>query len=354
MNLQKRCGERLHRIRHETGDEGEHENPDRAVEAARQADPGPKIGDADHQSRDRHRQRCDEIDRAARGRVAAMDGVSDGKGDDAAHDGGHQADLHRVPDGAHGERVIEDGVEMHERVVPQIEQASGIGNEQEAAESGHDQSERGQHHDGEEIEQRQGKGEPTPRSKLDDAWAERLSGDGREAAAGEHALLQQHQCAGHRHEDDRDGGGRAVERRRPVGQLENVGGQHGDVTRRAEHRRNAVDAEHHDEGEQHSGDDRRRDQRERDGEEGTYRAHASDLRRFLKARIHVSQRRGREHVDVGGVIHAEHHDQSGHGVKVDAPRNAGPSHHGVDQPGFRRAEDRPGDARDQRRHEQRD
>ena len=232
-----------------------------------------------------------------------------------------------------------------------IEQAGGIGNEQEPAKSGHDQSERGQHYDGEEIEQRQGKGEPTPSSKLDDARAKRLTGNGCKAAASEHALLQQHQCPGHSHEDDRDRGGRAVERRRPVGQLENVGGQDRNIARRTEYRRNAVDAQHDDEGEQHAGDDRRRDQGEGDGEQGTRRIYARDLRGFLQARIHVSQRRGREHVDVRRVIHAEDQDQSGHGVEVYAPGKASPSHHGVDESGFRRAENRPSDAGDQRRHE---
>ena len=283
-----------------------------------------------------------------------MHGVSDGKGDDAAHDGGHQADLHRVPDGAHGERVIEHSVEMHERVVPHVEQTGGIGNEQEPAESGHDQSERGQHYDGEQIEQRQGKGEPTPSSKLDDARAKRLTGNGCKAAASEHALLQQHQCPGHRHEDDRDRGGRAVERRRPVGQLENVSGQHRDVGGRAEHGRDAVDAEHHDEGQQHAGDDGGRDQREGDGEQRSDRADACDLRRLLQARIHVAQRRGGEQVDIGGVIHAEHQNESGHGVEIDSPVEPGPRQHGVDEAGPGRAQDRPGDAGDQRGHEQRD
>jgi hypothetical protein len=55
VNLEKRGGQRFHRVGHEARDEGECENPDRAVKPARQADPGPEIGDADDQSRDRHR-----------------------------------------------------------------------------------------------------------------------------------------------------------------------------------------------------------------------------------------------------------------------------------------------------------
>jgi len=83
--------------------------------------------------------------------------------------------------------------------------------------------------------------------EVEPARAERLAGDGSEAAPGEHALLQHHQQAGDDHQQDRHRGGGAVERRRPRRQIEDIGGEHGAVGRRAEHRRNAVDAEHHDE-----------------------------------------------------------------------------------------------------------
>jgi hypothetical protein len=150
-----------------------------------------------------------------------------------------------------------------------VEQAGGIRNEQEAAKGGHDQRKRRQHDHGEEVDQRQAEREPAPGSEFDHPRPERLPGNRGEAAAGEDTLLQYHQRAGHHHQDDRDRGGGAVERRRPVGQLENVGSQHGDVGWRAEHRGDAVDAEHDDEGQQHAGNDCRRDQRKRNGEQGT-------------------------------------------------------------------------------------
>ena len=53
MDLQEGGRQRLHRVGDEAGDEGERQDPDRAVESARQADPGPQIGDADDQAGDR-------------------------------------------------------------------------------------------------------------------------------------------------------------------------------------------------------------------------------------------------------------------------------------------------------------
>ncbi len=53
-------------------------------------------------------------------------------------------------------------------------------------------------------------------------------------------------------------------------------------------------------------------------------ADTGNLRRLLQARVHVAQRRGGEHVDVGRIVHAEHHDKPGHRVEIDAPVEAGP------------------------------
>ena len=194
------------------------------------------------------------------GRAAAVHGVADRKGEHAAEHRRDQADLHGVPDRPHGERVVEDALEMHERVVPHVEQAGGVGDEQEAAERRDDQRQQRQHHHDQQVDERQGERQPAPGSEIETARPERLAGDGREALARQHPLLQHHQRARHHHQDDRDRGGGAVERRAPVGQLEDVGGEHRDIGGRAEHGRNAVDAEHDDEGQQHAGDDRRRDQ----------------------------------------------------------------------------------------------
>ena len=132
VDLQERGGQRLHGVGHEARDEGEREDPDRAVKPARQSDPGPQIGDADHQARDRHRQRRDQVDAAPPGRVAAVDRVADREGEHAAEHRRDQADLHGVPDRPHGQRVVEDAVEMHQRVMPHVEQAGGARDEQEA------------------------------------------------------------------------------------------------------------------------------------------------------------------------------------------------------------------------------
>jgi hypothetical protein len=137
---------------------------------------------------------------------------------------------------------------------------------------GHDQRERRQHDHDHQIDDREREREIAPDAELHHAGAECLAGDRDVAAPAHHLLLQEDQEAGDDHQDDRDRGGGGIERRRPVGELEDVGGQHRDVAGRAEHRRNAVDAEHHDERQQHAGDDRRRDQRERHGEQDAHRA----------------------------------------------------------------------------------
>ena len=70
-----------------------------------------------------------------------------------------------------------------------VEQAAGIGNEQEAAKGGHDQRKRRQHDHGEEVDERQAEREPTPGSEFDHPRPERLPGNRGEAAAGEDMLL---------------------------------------------------------------------------------------------------------------------------------------------------------------------
>ncbi len=49
---------------------------------------------------------------------------------------------------------------------------------------------------------------------------------------------------------------------------------------------------------------------------------AGNLGGLLQGRVHVAQRRGREHVDVGRVIDAEDHDQPAHRIDVEAPVDA--------------------------------
>ncbi len=198
--------------------------------------------------------------------ACAMHGVADREGQHAADDRGDEADLHGVDDGAKRQRVVEQALEMHQRILPGVEQAGHRADEQEFAERGHDQRQRRQHHDDQQIDDRETEREVAPAAEVHHRRAKRLAGDGDVAARADDAVLQPDEEARHHHQDDRDGGRGRIKRRRPGGQLEDVGRQHRDVARRAEHRRNAVDAEHDDEGEQGARDDRRRDQREGDGQ----------------------------------------------------------------------------------------
>ena len=242
---------------------------------------------------------------------------------------------------------------MHQRILPHVEQAGGIADEHEFPERRHDQCEARQDHDHQQINNAEPEREPAPVSEIEIARPIRLAGDGGVAAPAQHLLLQEHQRAGNHHQDDGDGGCGIVERRRPVGELEDISGQHADIGRRAQYRRNAVDTEHHDEREQHAGNDRRHDQRERHREQRRKRAGAGNFGGLFQARIHVAQRRGGEHVDVGRVIDAEHEHQSPQRIKIHAPVETNPFEQGVDQARFWRTEDGPCHARDQRRREQR-
>ena len=148
-----------------------------------------------------------------------------------------------------------------------VEQRVEVLEEQELAERRDDQRQRRQHDDDEEIDEGQAEGEPAPRAEIEAARPERLAGHGGEALARQDPLLRPYQDGGDDHQQDRDGGGGVVERRAPGGELEDVGGEHVDVGRRAQCRRHAVDAQHHHEGQQRARQDGRRDQREGDGEE---------------------------------------------------------------------------------------
>ena len=136
---------------------------------------------------------------------------------------------------------------MHQGILPGIEQAADVADEHELAERRDDQRERRQYDDDQEIDDTEAEGEPAPAPEIQAARAERLAGDGGVAAAAQHLLLQEHEQTCDDHQDDRNRCGCVVKRRRPVGELENVSREHADIGRRAEHRWNAVDAEHHDE-----------------------------------------------------------------------------------------------------------
>ncbi|KZR98597.1 Uncharacterized protein APZ42_005908, partial [Daphnia magna] len=120
---------------------------------------------------------------------------------------------------------------------------------------------------------------------------------------------------------------------RPGGQREDVGRQHADLGRRAQHGRDAVDAQHDDEGQQHAGNDGGRDQREGDREHGPQRAGARHLGRLLQRGVHVLQGRDDEEVDIGGVVHAEDQDHPGHAVEVDPEIEPHLLEEGVEKPG---------------------
>jgi hypothetical protein len=353
MDLQERGRQRLHRIRHEARDEGQREDPDGAVEPAGNADPGPQISDADHEARDRYRQRRYQVNAAAARHMGAVNGVADRKRQSAADHGGDDADLDRIVDRVQRQRVVEDAVEMHQRILLHVEQAGDIADEHEFAECRHDQSQTRQHHDHQQIDDPEPEGEPAPGAEIEVARPVGLAGHGGIAAPTQHLLLRKHQQARHHHQQDRDRRGGVVERRRPVGELENVSRQHGKIGRRAQYRRNAVDAEHHDKGQQHAGDDRRHDQRKRHREQSRECAGAGNFGGLFQARIHVAQRRGGEHVDVGRVIDAEHEHQSPQRIEIHVPVEAHRFEKRIDEAGFGRAEDGPCHARDQRRREQR-
>ena len=202
------------------------------------------------------------------GNLRAVDRVADGEGQYAADHGGDHADLHRVPDRGHRQRIVEDGVEVNPAVRLHVEHGVEVLEEQEPAEGRDHQGDRRQHHDDEQVDESQAEGEPAPRPEIEAARAEGLAGHGGEAATRKHALLRPDEDRRDHHQQDRDRGGGIVERRAPGGELEDVGREHADVGRRAQRGGNAVDAEHHDEGQQRAREDRRRDQREGDREEG--------------------------------------------------------------------------------------
>src|SRR3546814_13558427 len=69
--------QRLDRIRHEARDEGERQDPDRAVEAARQADPRPEIGDADDEPRNGKGNGRSDVDDLAPGHIRPVAGIAE-------------------------------------------------------------------------------------------------------------------------------------------------------------------------------------------------------------------------------------------------------------------------------------
>src|SRR6202012_3781864 len=128
-------------------DEGQRQDPDRAVEPAGNPDPGPEIGNADYETGNRDRNGRYQVDAAPSRDVGAVDGVADRKGQRAADRGGDDTDLQRIVDRVDGQGIVEDAVEMHQRILPHVDQAGGVADEHELAERRHDQREARQDHD---------------------------------------------------------------------------------------------------------------------------------------------------------------------------------------------------------------
>ena len=100
--------------------------------------------------------------RPAARQLRAVDRVADGEGQHAADERGDEADLHRVDDRAHRQRIVEQPLEMDERVLPRVEQAGEVADEQELAERRDDQRQRRQHHDDQQVDDRQAEREIAP------------------------------------------------------------------------------------------------------------------------------------------------------------------------------------------------
>src|SRR5712672_1821685 len=121
-----------------------------------------------------------EVDSAltVSGMKRAMNGVADRKGQRAADHRGDDADLDRVVDRSERQRVVEDAVEMHQRILTHVDQAGGVADEHEFAERRHDQGQARQDHDDQQIDDGEPEGEPAPRPEIEIARPKRLAGDG--------------------------------------------------------------------------------------------------------------------------------------------------------------------------------
>ena len=100
------------------------------------------------------------------GDVRAVDRVADRKGQNAAEQRRDEPDLHGVPDRAHRQRIVEQPLEVDQRILPHVEQALDAADEQELAEGGDDQRQRRQHHHDDQIDdgEREGEIAPAPRA----------------------------------------------------------------------------------------------------------------------------------------------------------------------------------------------
>src|SRR5215467_8600808 len=147
--------------------------------------------------------------------MRAMNGVADGEGERAAEDRRNDAHLDGVVDRIERKRIVEDAVEVIERVLAGVEYTREIAEEQEFAEGGDDQREARQYDNDEQICHSEREREPAPGSELEAAGTKGFTGNGRKAASRQDALLHIDQQSGHRHQYDGNGCGGVVERGRP-------------------------------------------------------------------------------------------------------------------------------------------
>ena len=112
---------------------------------------------------------------------------------------------------------------MLQPILPGVEQSREAADEEEFAECRDQQRCTRQHHDDEQIDDRQPEREKAPRPEVERPWPEGFSRHRCKASAREHALLQENQLTRHHHQERRDRGGGAVKRWRPGCQIEDVG-----------------------------------------------------------------------------------------------------------------------------------
>src|SRR5215467_4115278 len=121
--------------------------------------------------------------------MRAMDGVADGEGERATENRRNDAHLDGVVDRIERKRIVEDAVEVIERVLAGVENAREITEEQEFAEGGDDQREARQYDDDKQICHSEREREPAPGPEVEAAGTKRFAGNGRKAASRQDTLL---------------------------------------------------------------------------------------------------------------------------------------------------------------------
>ena len=321
IDLPERGVGAAHRERHEAGDVGHQQDPDRAVEHERRPDEGQKDADRHDRAGQAQRQDREIVQQAPAAHAGAQVDIGDREAEQHRDQRGAGRELEAVDDAAHRDLVVEQGRrKWREREVV------GRGRRDPALAEGSSRQHRDRGHRAEEHDQQaEGEQRPLHRAELHALRAHPAAADRDERAALEIAALHDEARDRQQHQDERERGGIAPARRIAAEQPVDPGRQEDDLGGQAQERLRPEQRHRIDRREQRAAGDRGRHERQRDAARHRPAPGAQHLGGLLEGGIDRLQCGVGQEIGEGEDMDADDEDDPAHAEDVERPRSPAPA-----------------------------